>query len=330
MITQKKILQVDSLITEFKTKKGMLKAVDGISFDVFKGKTLGIVGESGSGKSMTALSIMRLLDNDRATTQGEILFDGINLLGLQEAQMQKIRGNRIAMIFQEPMTCLNPVFTIGDQIAEVLILHKNMTQEQAHNRSVELLDQVGIPNPQERINAYPHQLSGGQRQRVMIAIALACDPEILIADEPTTALDVTIQAQILDLMVKLQKEKGMGIIFITHDLGVVAQICHQVAVMYAGKIVEYTSAENLFVRPMHPYTKGLLQSIPTFDSEKKDKLFTIKGMVPSFFDLPKGCSFQDRCDFATTECKKPVSLEEKRKEHRVACIHPLNNPQPTK
>ncbi len=329
MMTEKK-LQVNQLITEFKTKKGILKAVNGISFDVFKGKTLGIVGESGSGKSMTALSIMQLLPKNKATTQGEILFDGINLLGLQENQMQKIRGNKIAMIFQEPMTSLNPVFTIGYQIAEVLILHKKMDQEQAHKRSIQLLAQVGIPRPEELVNAYPHQISGGQRQRVMIAIALACDPDILIADEPTTALDVTIQAQILNLMVKLQKEKGMSIIFITHDLGVVAQICHQVAVMYAGKVVEYTSVENLFARPMHPYTKGLLQSIPIFSPTKKDKLFTIKGMVPSFFDLPKGCSFQDRCNKVTTKCKSIVSLEEKRKNHKVACVHPLNTPTSTK
>ncbi len=327
MMTEKKILQVSQLITEFKTKKGILKAVNGNSFDVFKGKTLGLVGESGSGKSMTALSIMQLLPKDKATAQGEILFDGINLLGLQEYQMQKIRGNKIAMIFQEPMTCLNPVFTIGYQIVEVLILHKKMAQEQAHKKSIHLLVQVGIPRPEELINAYPHQLSGGQRQRVMIAIALACDPEILIADEPTTALDVTIQAQILNLMVKLQKEKGMGIIFITHDLGVVAQMCHQVAVMYAGKVVEYTSVENLFARPMHPYTKGLLQSIPTFSPTKKEKLFTIKGMIPSFFDLPKGCSFQDRCNKATTKCKSNISLEEKRKDHKVACMHPFNTPK---
>ena len=327
---EEKILQIKQLLTQFSTERGSLKAVDGLSLDLFKGKTLGLVGESGSGKSMTALSIMRLITARGASTQGSVLLNGRNLLSLSEGEMEKVRGNKIAMIFQEPMTCLNPVFTIGDQIAEVLVLHKQMTEKKAYEKSIELLDQVGIPEPDKRIDAYPHQLSGGQRQRVMIAIALACDPEVLIADEPTTALDVTIQAQILALMVKLQRERGMAILFITHDLGVVAQVCHDVAVMYAGRIVEYTSAKNIFSRPMHPYTKGLLQSIPTFSLQKRKQLFTIKGVVPSLLDLPRGCSFQDRCNFATAQCKKPVFLQEKEKDHQVACFHPLTSDQPSK
>ena len=318
------MLQVKNLVTKLYTKKGTIKAVDDLSFQVKKGKILGIVGESGSGKSMMALSIMGLISPDQGSIEGEILLKGNDIAGLPEQEMRKIRGNKISMIFQEPMTSLNPVLTIGYQIAEALVLHKGLTDTAALEKSIELLHAVGIPEPAKRVKEYPHQLSGGQRQRVMIAIALACEPDILIADEPTTALDVTIQAQILDLLVRLQKEKEMVVIFITHDLGVVAEICDEVAVMYAGKIVEHASVEKLFAHPRHPYTKGLLQSIPTYNPLKKEKLFAIKGKVPSFFDLPKGCSFQDRCDFATDECKKGVPLKEAAEGHYVACYHPLN------
>lgn len=317
-----KILQVRNLTTQLPRGKKLVKIVNNISFDVFKGRTLGIVGESGSGKSITALSIMQLIDKTEGSITGQVILDNTNLLELREDAIRKIRGARIAMIFQDPMNALNPVFTIGNQIAEVLILHKKMTSKQAYEKSIELLDLVGMPDAKKRIDEYPHQLSGGQIQRVMIAMALACDPDLLIADEPTTALDVTIQSQILDLIIKLQKEKGMGIIFITHDLGVVAQMCHEVAVMYAGQIVEYTNVENLFSKPMHPYTHGLLQSIPTGNTSKR--LYNIPGMVPAFANLPQGCSFQDRCSFATAKCKNPVYLEEKTKEHAVACYHPLD------
>lgn len=316
----KKILEVRKLSTELNTAKGVLKAVNEVSFDVFKGRTLGIVGESGCGKSMTALSIMQLVDADKGKISGEVTLAGMSLIDLGEQAMQKIRGDRIAMIFQNPMNALNPLLTIGYQVAEVLVLHKQMASKQAYEEAIKLLDLVGMPDPKKRINEYAHQLSGGQIQRVMIAMALACEPDLLIADEPTTALDVTIQAQILDLISKLQKEKGMGIIFITHDLGVVAQVCDEVAVMYAGKIVEYTSVEKLFAQPMHPYTNGLLRSIPSGDTLKK--LYSIRGMVPDYFDLPQGCSFQERCDFATEKCKSPVYLEERGKGHQVACFHP--------
>lgn len=316
-----KILQVRNLTTQLPRGKKLVKIVNNISFDTFKGKTLGIVGESGSGKSITALSIMQLIDTAQGSITGEVLLDGTNLLDLKEDVMRKIRGTRIAMIFQDPMNALNPLFTIGNQIGETLTLHKKVTSKQAYEKSIELLDLVGMPDAEKRIDEYPHQLSGGQIQRVMIAMALACDPDLLIADEPTTALDVTIQSQILDVMIKLQKEKGISIIFITHDLGVVAQMCHDVAVMYGGQIVEYTNVENLFSKPMHPYTHGLLQSIPSGNTSKR--LYNIPGMVPSFANLPQGCSFQDRCSFVTAKCKKPVNLEEKRKQHFVACYHPL-------
>ncbi len=327
-----KVLEVKNLVVEFRTDRGTVKAVNGVNFDVFKGKTLGVVGESGSGKSVTALAIMGLIPNPPGKIAGgEINFNGKSLVNMSAAEMRKVRGNKIAMIFQEPMTSLNPVFTIGDQIEEVVELHQpqlNKTQRAA--KAVEMLKLVGIPSPEKRVKEYPHQLSGGMRQRVMIAIALSCEPDVLIADEPTTALDVTIQAQILELMKKLQKELGMGIVLITHDLGVVAETCDDVAVMYCGQIVERADVKTLFRSPRHPYTKGLMDSIPSFDSTtgvKKERLQTIEGMVPSLFDLPQGCNFQDRCKNVTNECRG-INGDPKLKDiangHQVSCFNPLN------
>ncbi|WP_186646275.1 ABC transporter ATP-binding protein [Fluviispira vulneris] len=298
------ILKVENLITNFNVSGKNITAVDDCSFQVNKGKTLGIVGESGCGKSVTSLSIMRLIPSPPGNiSSGKIFFEKKNLLQLSEKEMRSIRGNRISMIFQEPMTSLNPVYTIGYQIAEVFILHKGASHKEARDLSIEMLKQVRIPSPEKRFNEYPHQLSGGMRQRIMIAIALACKPALLIADEPTTALDVTIQAQILALMNNLQKENGMSTILITHDLGVVAETCDDVVVMYAGKVVEKSSAKELFTNPKHPYTIGLLNSIPKL-GEKKHRLNTIPGIVPSLANLPKGCRFQDRCSLASKECKE--------------------------
>lgn len=327
-----KVLEVKDLVVEFKTDRGTITAVNGVNFDVFKGKTVGIVGESGSGKSVSALAIMGLIPNPPGkVVGGDILFDGKSLLGLEAKELRKIRGNKIAMIFQEPMTSLNPVYTIGNQIEEVLELHQpNLSKKQRAAKAVDMLKLVGIPSPEKRAQEYPHQLSGGMRQRVMIAIALACEPDVLIADEPTTALDVTIQAQILELMKKLQKELGMGIILITHDLGVVAETCDTVSVMYCGQIVETADVKTLFNHPQHPYTKGLMDSIPSFDSTtvgaKKERLQTIEGMVPSLFNLPKGCNFQDRCKHVQDDCrgsKGDPKLEQKAPGHLAACFHPL-------
>lgn len=327
-----KVLEVKDLVVEFKTDRGTIKAVNGVNFDVFKGKTVGIVGESGSGKSVSALAIMGLIPNPPGrVASGQILFKGKSLVGMEPSEMRKIRGNKIAMIFQEPMTSLNPVFTIGNQIEEVIELHQpQLSRKEREAKAVDMLRLVGIPSPEKRVKEYPHQLSGGMRQRVMIAIALSCEPDILIADEPTTALDVTIQAQILELMKKLQKELGMGIILITHDLGVVAETCDTVAVMYCGQIVESADVKTLFNHPQHPYTKGLMNSIPSFDSttgRKKERLQTIEGMVPSLFDLPNGCNFQDRCSNVTEKCRgsqgEPV-LRDITPGHMVSCFNPLN------
>ncbi|TNE98993.1 MAG: ABC transporter ATP-binding protein [Deltaproteobacteria bacterium] len=324
-----KVLEVKNLKVEFNTDRGVATAVNGVNFDVYKGKTIGIVGESGSGKSVSALSIMRLIPNPPGRISGgEILFNGENLLNIPMEDMRRIRGNKIAMIFQEPMTSLNPVFTVGNQIEEVLELHQShLSPKDRREKAVDMLRLVGIPSPEKRVTEYPHQMSGGMRQRVMIAMALSCEPDILIADEPTTALDVTIQAQILELMNKLQKELGMGIIMITHDLGVVAETCDDVAVMYCGQIVEHADVKTLFNHPQHPYTKGLIESIPSFDStsgKSKEKLATIEGMVPSLFDLPVGCNFQDRCAYATEECRsKEPSLRPIASEHEVSCFNPL-------
>ena len=297
------LLEVKDLKTYFYTDSGVAKAVDGVTFSLDKGKTLGIVGESGCGKSVTSLSIMRLVDPATGRNEGgSILFDGQDLLKLSEKEMRKLRGNRISMIFQEPMTSLNPVFTIGDQIEESLKLHKGLDKKAARDRAIELLELVGIPEAGKRVDEYPHQLSGGMRQRVMIAMALSGDPELLIADEPTTALDVTIQAQILQLLKDLQKKLHMSIIIITHDLGVIAEMADEVAVMYAGDIVEKAPTRALFDDPKHPYTIGLMNSIPDID-DHVTRLRTLEGLVPSLYDMPKGCRFAPRCQFRCPECE---------------------------
>lgn len=304
------LLEVRNLKTYFFTSRGLVKAIGGISFTLDEGETLALVGESGCGKSMTALSLLRLVPPPGRVVEGEIFFDGENLLRLQLEEMRRIRGNQIAMIFQEPMTALNPVFRVGEQIGEVLRLHKGLDARQAEAAAVELLQQVGIPAPGQRVREYPHQLSGGMRQRVMIAMALACDPRLLIADEPTTALDVTIQAQIMDLLGELKSERKMATLLITHDLGVVAESTDRVAIMYAGLIVEYAPVKTIFARPTHPYTQGLLACIPRL-GEKKGRLTPIEGLVPSAADLPPGCSFLERCPerFAPCETKMPPLLE---------------------
>ena len=314
------LLEVKDLKTYFYTDAGVGKAVDGVSFSLDKGKVLGIVGESGCGKSVTSLSIMRLVDPTTGRYEGgQILFNGQDLLKLPEKEMQKIRGNRISMIFQEPMTSLNPVFTIGYQIEESLMLHKGMNAKQARERAIELLELVGIPEAGKRVDEYPHQLSGGMRQRVMIAMALAGDPELLIADEPTTALDVTIQAQILDLLRSLQKKLDMSIIIITHDLGVIAEMADEVVVMYASDIVEKAKTKELFDDPKHPYTIGLMDSIPDVE-EDLDRLRTLDGLVPSLYDMPEGCRFAPRCKFACPECEKTrIHLTELENGRQVRC-----------
>lgn len=318
------LLEVKNLRTKYNTDDGIIYPVDNISFQVKKGQTLGIVGESGCGKSQTALSIMRLIQKPGLIESGEVTFKGENLLGKSEAEMRDILGNQMAMIFQEPMTSLNPVFTIGDQIEESIRLHKkNLNNQQIKDRAIEMLKLVGIPAPEKRYGEYPHQLSGGMRQRVMIAMAMSCTPQLLIADEPTTALDVTIQAQILDLMRKVQKEFDAGMILITHDLGVVAEMCQDVLVMYAGRVVEYGTVEDIFYRPRHPYTKGLLNSIPHFETGSRLKsLQTIPGLVPSLYKLPSGCRFQERCSVASDRCRSnEPQLENMRGTHRVACFN---------
>jgi len=297
-----KLLEVRDLRTSFYTDEGEVKAVDGVSFTLTQGKTLGIVGESGSGKSITALSILKLLANNGKIIGGEVRFKGEDLLSYSDKQMRDIRGNAISMIFQEPMTSLNPVFTVGQQISESLMKHQDMSKRAAHLKSIELLKLVGIPSPDKRVKQYPYELSGGMRQRVMIAMALACNPEILIADEPTTALDVTIQAQILRLIRDLQKQLGMSVIMITHDLGVVAETCESVAVMYAGQVVEYSDVVTLFQNPKHPYTIGLMNSLPRHDVEL-EKLESISGNVPNPKEMPTGCRFAPRCPAATDLCR---------------------------
>ncbi|MCE2502498.1 MAG: ABC transporter ATP-binding protein [Chlorobi bacterium] len=315
-----KLLEVDNLRTYFHTDDGIARSVDGVRFSVDRGETLGIVGESGCGKSVTALSIMGLVPNPPGKIEGGvILFDGENLLEFTEHQMRHVRGNDISMIFQEPMTSLNPVFTIGHQIDEAVILHQNVSKHEAKKRSIDMLHLVGIPAPEQRYGEYPHQLSGGMRQRVMIAMALSCNPKLLIADEPTTALDVTVQAQILELITKLQDEMGMGLIIITHDLGVIAEVCDRVAVMYAGKVVEYANVDTIFHRPRHPYTIGLLNSIPRL-GEVVEELATIEGIVPPPTQWPIGCHFCTRCQWADDLCwNDEPQLVEIETGHQVAC-----------
>jgi oligopeptide/dipeptide ABC transporter ATP-binding protein len=319
------LLNIENLKTYFRTEAGEARAVDGISFSIDRGETLGLVGESGCGKSVTSLSIMRLIpDPPGRIIEGSINYRGRNLVELSDTEMQKVRGNDIAMIFQEPMTSLNPVYTCGFQIDEAVILHQNLAPAAARVKTVEMLHLVGIPDPEQRANEYPHQLSGGMRQRVMIAMALSCNPDVLIADEPTTALDVTIQAQILELLEKLQRELGMAVLMITHDLGVIAEVADRVAVMYAGKIVETADVNGIFEQPRHPYTIGLLESIPKLH-EKKEKLSVIPGTVPDATRFPEGCRFAPRCSRAQDVCRSEapplltVEDSEAEPEHAVAC-----------
>ncbi len=312
-MTATPLLQIQGLRTYFHTEAGIAKAVDGVSFDILRGEVLGLVGESGSGKSVTALSILRLIpDPPGRIVAGSIMFNGRNLLSLPWEEIRKIRGSDISMIFQEPMTSLNPVLTIGAQIMEVVLLHESVSRKEAFDRSVEMMNLVGIPDPASRMNDYPHQYSGGMRQRVMIAMALACNPSLLIADEPTTALDVTIQAQILELMLKIKDErKDAAILLITHNLAVVAETCHRVIVMYGGKIQEIAPVRELFRNPLHPYTQGLLASLPAADGERHKRLRTIPGNVPSILDLPVGCKFVTRCPERMDRCavSEPELLE---------------------
>lgn len=323
-----KLLEIKGLRTYFYTDAGVAKAVDDVSFSVDEGKTLGIVGESGCGKSVTSLSILQLIPSHSGKIEGgEILFQGENLLNKTKKEMQKIRGNNISMIFQEPMTSLNPVFTIGYQLIETIELHQELDKRKARERALEMLRLVKIPDPEQRINEYPHQLSGGMRQRVMIAMAIATNPQLLIADEPTTALDVTIQAQILELMSDIKEKTNTAIMLITHDLGVVAGMADDVAVMYAGKVVEYAPVRSIFKNPLHPYTCGLLESVPKLN-EKKDKLHVIKGMVPSLSDMPQGCSFAPRCDKAMEICSSRVPESTPVDDHTVCCwLYHENKPE---
>lgn len=325
MAKSERLLEVKGLKTYFDTDEGTVKAVDGVSFHIDKGETLAVVGESGSGKSVTSLSIMRLIPMPPGRiAAGEIIFNGQDIVKNSEKQMRQLRGNDISMIFQEPMTSLNPVYTVGDQIAEAIVLHQGKTNKQAMKMAAEMLELVGIPEPGKRVKNYPHQMSGGMRQRVMIAMALSCGPQLLIADEPTTALDVTIQAQILDLMRKLQREIGMSILFITHDLGVVAEIADRVVVMYAGRAVEESDVNSIYGAPKMPYTVGLLNSIPRIDKslDIQDRLEAIPGNVPNPLYLPSGCAFHPRCNHVTDECKVDIpKLVDSGNGHMVRCIH---------
>lgn len=320
------LLEVDDLHTFFKTKKGIVKAVNGVSYRVEPGKTLGIVGESGSGKSVSAMSILKLLDGNGYIDSGTITFKGRNLAECTINDMYQIRGNEISVIFQEPMTSLNPVYTIEKQLNEVYLTHQKITKKEASEKSLEMLKEVKIPNPESVMKQFPHQLSGGMRQRVMIAMALACEPSLLIADEPTTALDVTIQAQILKLMNELKKEKGTSILFITHDLGVINQMADEVAVMYCGQVVEMCKARTIFAKETtcsHPYTEGLMTSIPRLDTPVGARLEAIPGAVPHPLDLPKGCKFAPRCKYATEKClNEEPKLELAEDNHLIRCFYP--------
>jgi oligopeptide/dipeptide ABC transporter ATP-binding protein len=315
------LLRVKDLKTYFDTDDGVVPAVDGVSFSLDSGETLGIVGESGCGKSMTALSILRLVPEPAGRIiNGEIWLRDRDLLTLKEAEMRKVRGNQISIIFQEPMTSLNPVFTVGEQIAEAIQLHQKVNRKVAWQRSIEALAAVGIPSPEERVHNYPHQMSGGMRQRVMIAMAIACQPSALIADEPTTALDVTIQAQILDLIRQLQTHMGMAVLLITHDLGVIAEMAHRVLVMYAGQVVESAAATKLFATPCHPYTRGLLSAVPKLTDDAR-RMTTIEGNVPNPTKMPPGCRFAPRCKFATARCRTETpELEKVDADHEVRCF----------
>jgi len=317
------VLSVQGLTTSFMTDSGLIRPVDGVSFELERGRTLAIVGESGCGKSVTALSVMRLIPESNGRIEaGSIHFEGRDIMALSRGELRSFRGNRAAMIFQEPMTALNPVHTVGKQVGEAFRLHQGASRSQARERAVEMLARVKIPDPEARVDNYPHELSGGMRQRVMIAMALACNPGLLIADEPTTALDVTIQAQVLSLIATLQKELGTAVLFITHDLGVVAQVADEVAVMYSGKIVEQAEVRAIFERPLHPYTRGLLGALPTLDSDRDKPLRTIEGTVPALSALPPGCRFADRCSEAEPRCREqaPELLPMAEGKHRLACF----------
>jgi len=318
---KKALLSVKNLKTYFYTKDGVVKAVDGIDFEINEGEMLGMVGESGCGKSVSALSIMRLLPMPPAKIiNGEIHFKGINILKIDEPEMRKIRGKNISMIFQEPMTSLNPVYTIGKQIAEAIRLHQGLNEAKAREKTIEMLKLVEIPEPSRRLKEYPHQMSGGMRQRVMIAMALSCNPDLLIADEPTTALDVTIQAQILDLISKLQRELGTSVLIITHNLGVIAEMANRVIVVYAGKAIEAADVHEVFRHPRHPYTQGLLRSVPQLDMNRELKLQTIEGMVPDALNFPNGCRFHPRCPFVSKKCRiEEPPLTNTGNGHEVRC-----------
>jgi len=325
------LLKIRGLKTIFPSDEGMAVAVDNVNLELRQGETLGLVGESGCGKSVTALSIMRLVQLPGRIAAGEVFFEGVDLLRLKESQMREIRGDDISMIFQEPMTSLNPVFKVGEQIAEAYRVHRSMSRAQAREAALDMLRKVGIPSPEKRIDDYPHQLSGGMRQRVMIAMALACDPKLMLADEPTTALDVTIQAQILELMNHIKNTRGTGIILITHDLGVIAEMADRVAVMYTGMIVEEAPVKDLFESPQHPYTIGLLKSIPKIEigtQAHKSRLHVISGMVPDLRHLPAGCTYQDRCPEVQAICKEPPVLERKTSGYLVRCW--MREPAPKK
>jgi len=318
------LLEVNNLRTHFPTRAGLVRAVDGVSFYLDRGELLGLVGESGCGKSMTALSVMRLIAPPGKIVDGQVLFDGKDLLKLSDADMRQMRGDDIAMIFQDPMTSLNPVYTVGEQIAEALRLHRKLSRKQAKQAAIEAMREVAIPDPARRVNDYPHQLSGGMRQRIMIAMALACNPKLLIADEPTTALDVTIQAQILELLDDLRKQRDLAVLLITHDLGVVAEVADRVAVMYTGRIVEESPVDELFARPKHPYTEGLLRSVPKLTASevlKKETLETIEGTVPRPTDLPPGCHFAPRCSHRMPRCiAEDIPLYQLEGEVKARCV----------
>jgi peptide/nickel transport system ATP-binding protein len=316
------LLSVRDLVVSFRTDEGEIRAVDGVSFDVADGRTLGVVGESGCGKSVTALSVMRLLPTPPGSfDRGRIFFDGVDVLSLDDRAMRRLRGNSISMVFQEPMSSLNPVYTVGEQIGEALRVHRRLGRKEARAQAIEWMRKVGIPAPEERVDAYPHQLSGGMRQRVVIAMALACRPRLLIADEPTTALDVTVQAQILELLKSLQADLGMSIVIITHDLGVVAEFADEIVVMYAGTVVERGSAKALFASPLHPYTQGLLRSLPGYgENRKRPRLPTIPGQVPDLRSLPTGCRFRNRCPRAIDTCAEIAPPLTRHGDREVACI----------
>jgi oligopeptide/dipeptide ABC transporter ATP-binding protein len=316
-----RLLEVKGLKVRFATEDGIVHAVDGVDFELDRGDVLGIVGESGSGKSVTAMTLLGLTRDKNTRFEGEVIYKGQNLLDLPESRLRDVRGNEIAMIFQDPMTSLNPVYTVGDQIVEAIVTHEQATKREAKRRAAELLRQVGIPNPQQRVDDYPHQFSGGMRQRAMIAMALSCNPDVLIADEPTTALDVTIQAQILELLDRLREDFDSAVILITHDLGVVAEVANDIIVMYAGRVVEHGPKRQLFYDPQHPYTWGLLGSIPRLDRPKPEKLHSIEGMPPSLINLPQGCKFRPRCPHAFDKCEEEPELKNRveDREHLDRC-----------